>query len=280
MKLIIAISIALIVVAGAFKTPPAFRSQGITRVRPVNENFFLDVAEDPAINTPREIFGEVAYKSFVAEKNPDGLLVREYNIIERIRQLKLLTATADSGLLEALEQKGLTLSTIEKLLPVADDLGLLPLAIKNKELILSAAPLLIEPAPALLPVLANIIKTPASTFLTPGAIALLAGAYETTDNLLLAIPLILVGLPLTLIGSILNSGLPIPASTGKNAPIVLPTTTSNVSAKISAPKISLPNLLAPSVAVPTISAPAPKVATTRGGGTNNGRRKTIKVKVK
>jgi hypothetical protein len=43
--------------------------------------------------------------------------------------------------LEALEAKGLTLSEVEKLLPLADELNLLPLAVANKDLLLSLAPL-------------------------------------------------------------------------------------------------------------------------------------------
>ena len=43
------------------------------RLQPVHENFFLDIAEDPAVNTPQQIFGEVAYKNFVAKNNPNGL---------------------------------------------------------------------------------------------------------------------------------------------------------------------------------------------------------------
>jgi len=44
----------------------------VPRVKPVNENFFLDIAEDPSENTPKEIFGEVAYKSFVESYNSKG----------------------------------------------------------------------------------------------------------------------------------------------------------------------------------------------------------------
>lgn len=39
----------------------------------MNENFFLDIAEDPVENTPKEIFGEVAYKSFVESYNSKGI---------------------------------------------------------------------------------------------------------------------------------------------------------------------------------------------------------------
>ena len=39
------------------------------------ENFFFDIAEDPEENTPKEIFGEVSYKSFVESYKPDALIV-------------------------------------------------------------------------------------------------------------------------------------------------------------------------------------------------------------
>lgn len=42
------------------------------RVKPVNENFFLSIGEDPVENTPKEIFGEVAYKSFVESYDSKG----------------------------------------------------------------------------------------------------------------------------------------------------------------------------------------------------------------
>lgn len=45
------------------------------RVKPIHENFFLDIAEDPVENTPKEIFGEVAYKSFVESYNEKGSLI-------------------------------------------------------------------------------------------------------------------------------------------------------------------------------------------------------------
>ena len=127
--------------------------------------------------------------------------------------MKLLTVTAESGLLEALEAKGLTLSQVEKLLPLADDLGLLSLAYKNKGLLISAAPLLLEPAPLLLPILANIIRTPASTFSGIGFALLAAGGYEIVDsNGILGALLVLLAGPAVLLGSALSGGLPLPSA--------------------------------------------------------------------
>jgi hypothetical protein len=156
---------------------------------------------------------QVAYKEFIAETVPDGLLVRQYNIVERVRAMKLLTVTAESGLLEALEAKGLTLSQVEKLLPLADDLGLLSLAYKNKGLLIAAAPLLLEPAPLLLPILANIVRTPASTFSGIGFALLAAGGFEIVDsNSFLGALLVLLAGPAVLLGSALSGSLPLPSA--------------------------------------------------------------------
>jgi hypothetical protein len=184
------------------------------RAAPLNENFGLSIGEDPIENTPRSLLGEANYRNFVAEYDPNALLNggKQYNIVERIRELKLLKLTAESGLLEALEKKGLTLSGVEKLLPIIDDFGLLPLVSKNKELLLAVAPLLIEPAPALLPLLASILRTPPSTFLYSGLALIAAGGYEVTDNaLLLGAPLVLLGLPLTVLGGVLGLSISLPS---------------------------------------------------------------------
>eukprot|EP00597_Dinobryon_sp_UTEXLB2267_P002324 CAMPEP_0170072974 /NCGR_PEP_ID=MMETSP0019_2-20121128/10480_1 /TAXON_ID=98059 /ORGANISM="Dinobryon sp., Strain UTEXLB2267" /LENGTH=272 /DNA_ID=CAMNT_0010282217 /DNA_START=110 /DNA_END=928 /DNA_ORIENTATION=- len=267
------------------------------RVKPVNENFFLDIGEDPSENTPREIFGEVAYKSFVESYDSKGLIVGKYDIIERVRELKLLSLTADSGLLEALEAKGLTLSKLEKLLPLADSLGVLPLVAKNKDLLLALAPLIIEPAPVLLPLVASILKTPASNFLTPGVALLGAGAFETLDqHLLLAVPLILLGLPLTALGTILGSTIALPeVPTGS---IATAAAISSSSAKSDRPVAKSRPAVAAAASTTTVAAvavkpsapapPAPKVAAVKasaapkvsaaGGGSQNGKRKVVKIK--
>lgn len=193
---------------------PSVGSKRVPRVKPVYENFGLTIAEDPAENTPKEIFGEAAYKSFVQSYNPEGLIVGgpKYNIIERLRQLKLLTVTAESGLLEALEEKGVTLSALEKLLPLADDLNLLPLLVSNRDLALNTlAPLAIEPASALLPLVVSILKTPPTTFLAAGLVLAGAGAYEVLDGVTLAAPLVLLGLPLIALGGVLSGSVSLPS---------------------------------------------------------------------
>ena len=125
----------------------------------------------------------------------------------------MLKITAKSGLLEALEKKGLTLSKVEKLLPLADDLGALSLLLKNKELLLSAAPLIIEPAPALIPIAVNVLNTPPSTFSSLGYALLAAGAFEVVEgNGLLGAPLGLLGAPLILLSVVLSGGIPLPSA--------------------------------------------------------------------
>lgn len=104
----------------------------------------------------------------------------------------MLKATVDSGILSKLEANGLDLVTIEKLLPVAEDLGLLSLVGSNQQLLVNlAAPLLIEPAPILIPVVAGALDKGPSAFF--GAAAVLIGL----DVLLLTndVEVPFVGLP-------------------------------------------------------------------------------------
>ena len=113
-------------------------------------------------------------------------------MLGRVRELNLLQATVDNGILSKLEANGLDLVTIEKLLPVAEDLGLLSLVGSNQQLLVNlAAPLLIEPAPILIPVIAGALDNGPSAFF--GAAALLIGL----DVLLLTndVEVPFVGLP-------------------------------------------------------------------------------------
>lgn len=98
----------------------------------------------------------------------------QYNVVRRVRELNLLKATVDNGVLAKLEEQGLDLVTIERLLPLIDELGLLKLAGSNQQLIINlAAPLLVEPAPFLIPLLANAIAAGPVAFY--GASAALIG---------------------------------------------------------------------------------------------------------
>jgi len=273
------------------------------RVKPVHENFFLDIAGDPKASTPAELYGEVAYKSFVAKNNPDGLLVAEYKIIDRARQLKLLSLVAESGLIEALEAKGLTLSRLEKLLPLADQLNLLPLALKNKDLVLSLAPLIIEPAPVLLPLVTKLLKVSPSTFLFPGLALSAFGAFETFEGNLVGILAILLGLPAIAIGSVLNAldfgaiaasapsassvlskapSAPVPASASSTRPVVVAAKKTAAPAVAAPAKVSVPVVVAAKKEVVSKPAAAPKVAAPKvvqpAAGSTTRKRAVVKVK--
>lgn len=101
--------------------------------------------------------------------------LHQYNAIGRVRELELLQATIDNGLLSKLEKNGLDLKTIEQLLPLLEQYGLLSVAANNQQLIVNlAAPLLIEGAPILLPVVAGALDIGPTAFFA--AAAALAGA--------------------------------------------------------------------------------------------------------
>ena len=196
----------------------------------------------------------------------------------------------------------MTLSQLEKLLPVVDNLGLLPLVAKNKELLLGLAPLIIEPAPLLLPLVVSILKTPASNFLFPGYALLAGSAYELINqNVLLAVPLILLGLPLSALGTILGSTLTLPevptgpVSAGptvstsdpfagsrpvaKARKVAAPAPEAAAPKAVAAPKeVAAPKVAAAPVkvaAAPKVSAPTVSVKAT--GGSLNGKRKVVKI---
>lgn len=106
--------------------------------------------------------------------------------------MNLLKTTADNGILSKLEANGVDLVTIEKLLPVAEELGLLSIAGNNQQLLVNlAAPLLIEPAPILIPVIAGALKS------GPPAFFAAAAAFGGLEVFLIAndVELPLVGLP-------------------------------------------------------------------------------------
>ena len=106
--------------------------------------------------------------------------------------MDLLKATADNGILSKLEAQGVDLETLEKLLPVAEELGLLSLAGNNQQLIVNLiAPLLIEGAPILLPVVSAALGVGPSAFYAGAA------AFGGIEFLLISnnVELPLVGLP-------------------------------------------------------------------------------------
>lgn len=94
----------------------------------------------------------------------------QYNVVRRVRELNLLKATADAGILSKLEANGVDLATIEKLLPLAEDLGLLSLVGNNQQILVNGvAPLLVEGAPLLLPVVSSALGAGPSAFFAAAA---------------------------------------------------------------------------------------------------------------
>jgi hypothetical protein len=280
MQTITLVSLCLLQVNG-------FMNDGSTpyRIKPLQENFFLDIAEDPAINTPKQILGEVAYKSFIAEYNPNALLLggEKYNIVERIRELKLLKLTAESGLLEVLEEKGLTLSKFEALLPLADSLGILPFVSKNKDQLLSLAPLVIEPAPALLPLVVSLLRTPPTTLITAGVVLIGLGAFETSDNFLLGSTFLLTGLPALATGGVLSAvtgflGAPAPIITYKPlTPAKAPISFSLSGFGTSSRPVAQKRRTIATVAKSRLASSPVTVRKSSSPGASNGKRKTIKI---
>jgi hypothetical protein len=89
---------------------------------------------------------------------------RPYQVFQEVQEKKILSATVEAGLLRSLDELGLGLGDVEKILPIIDDLGVIGLVRKNLPLaIIATGYLLIEPAPFLLPVLGSLLATLAST---------------------------------------------------------------------------------------------------------------------
>jgi hypothetical protein len=94
--------------------------------------------------------------------------------------------------LSKLDSLGVDLETIEKLLPLADELGLLSVVGNNQQLLLNGvAPLLVEGAPLILPVVAGALAA------GPPAFFLAAGGSFALEAYLLAndVEVPFVGLP-------------------------------------------------------------------------------------
>jgi len=133
----------------------------------LHESFGLGVGEDTYENQPDLLKGEAEYKQYVNRIREDNMLNRKYNVIRRVRELDLLQATIDAGILSKLEKNGLDLAKVEELLPLAEKFGLLSLAANNQQLLINGvAPLLVEGAPLLLPLIAGALEVgPAAFFL-------------------------------------------------------------------------------------------------------------------
>lgn len=112
------------------------------------------------------LFGGVAWNAFLIVP-----LLFQYNVIRRVRELDLLQATIDAGILSKLEKNGLDLAKVEELLPLAEKFGLLSLAANNQQLLINGvAPLLVEGAPFLLPVVAGALEVGPTAFFLGAAI--------------------------------------------------------------------------------------------------------------
>jgi hypothetical protein len=92
--------------------------------------------------------------------------------------LDLVGATADNGILSKLEKNGLDLATIERLLPVIEEAGLLGVVANNQQLLVNGvAPLVVEGAPFLLPVVAGALEAGPSAFYLASFLALATEGY-------------------------------------------------------------------------------------------------------
>uniref|UniRef100_A0A7S3NM98 Uncharacterized protein n=1 Tax=Aureoumbra lagunensis TaxID=44058 RepID=A0A7S3NM98_9STRA len=145
----------------------------------VHESFGLNFAEDQAANTPIEILGERRLKTeFIKSYKPTATLLegKPYPLLQEIQNKRLLSATCKADLLTTLEDLGLSLSDIEKILPAIEKAGLLSSASKNLPLaIILTGYLLVEPAPFLIPILGNLLKVPSFIW---GVTALSAASLE------------------------------------------------------------------------------------------------------
>ena len=130
----------------------------------VQESFGFDFAEDQAENTDLTILGERRLKEeFIRSYKPTATVLegKPYPVFQEVQEKKLLSGTVNSGLLRALDDLGLGLGDVEKLLPVIDKAGVLGLVRKNLPLaIIATGYILIEPAPFLLPVLGALLAVP------------------------------------------------------------------------------------------------------------------------
>ncbi len=149
----------------------------------VQESFGFDFAEDQAENTDLTILGERRLKEeFIRSYKPTATVLegKPYPVFQEVQEKKLLSGTVNSGLLRALDDLGLGLGDVEKLLPVIDKAGVLGLVRKNLPLaIIATGYILIEPAPFLLPVLGALLAVPSGIWTAVAAITTTAEIYLT-----------------------------------------------------------------------------------------------------
>jgi len=169
-------------VAVAF-SPSTSRVQTVPSSTQLYEDFGLGLGEQTYENQPDLLKGEQEYKQYVNRINEDNMLNKKYNVIGRVRELGILGLTIDNGVLSKLEKNGLDLKTVEKLLPLLEQYGLLSLVANNQQLLVNlAAPLLIEGAPLLLPVVAAALEAgPPAFFLAAASLAGIDFALYAND---------------------------------------------------------------------------------------------------
>ena len=192
---------------GGVSLTPAPRSSVSSRTGViVSESFGFDFAESQEENTPSEILGERRLKTeWVKSYKPTATVLegKPYRVFQEVQEKKLLSVTAQSGLLGALDDLGLTLGDVERLLPIVDKSGVLGLVSKNLPLaIVATGYLLIEPAPILIPLVGSLIQVPAAIW--TGLAAVSGGAeafFVATDN---GSPLGLLFIPVFLLSAVLS----------------------------------------------------------------------------
>ncbi|CAH0371954.1 unnamed protein product [Pelagomonas calceolata] len=150
-------------------------------VAPVQESFGFDFAEDQAENTADGILGERRLKEeFIRSYKPTATVLegKPYPVFQEVQEKRILSATVNSGLLQSLDNLGLGLGDVEKLLPFLDKFGLIGLVRKNLPLaIIATGYLLIEPAPFLLPVLGLLLSIPTAAWTAVAAVTTGAEIY-------------------------------------------------------------------------------------------------------
>ena len=165
-------------------TPSSRRAHGDTsrRTRPRGARPSLPTqAEDQAENTADGILGERRLKEeFIRSYKPTATVLegKPYPVFQEVQEKRILSATVNSGLLQSLDNLGLGLGDVEKLLPFLDKFGLIGLVRKNLPLaIIATGYLLIEPAPFLLPVLGALLAIPTAAWTAVAAVTTGAEIY-------------------------------------------------------------------------------------------------------
>ncbi|KAG5184260.1 hypothetical protein JKP88DRAFT_49871 [Tribonema minus] len=219
---------------------------------------------------PDFFWGEEGYRTYVATYKGDALVNRVYPVLDRVREKKLLTKTAELGLLGALEDAGLTLSQAEALLPAVEEAGLLSFAANNADFLLNTAAFLaVEPAELALPLVVGVVKGGPGLLNTVAAAAVLAevGVAAATQSPVLAA---LAAVPLLGTAALANFGAGVLADLATAPKVVraAPAAKSAPKAAVKAGKAAVaaarPKLAAvaaaPKVVAAKVAAAAPKVA--------------------